>query len=620
NVSTWNLVAGADMSAYVKVDVGGFDPLTGRSWGEVAAESRSQHKSQGFGVPAERGPLLEYFQPLQGTRPKSDLFEGLDLTWRRFPGTEAVAKAVDTATTTFDVRAPHRSIPALLAVHTALSALPDDNPWKMVKLRETESLIAACAGLFLEARATEPSAIPGGQTTLRLDALNRSPASVRLVSITLPGQQPEAVGTELKEHTPQRLERKVTLPDSAPITTPYWLRRPVEGGLYALDEQDRALTGQPEGEPPLVVRFVYEVEGRRLTAERPVVYVWTDPVRGELSRTLEVVPAVTATLEREVVMFPNGAPQPVSVLLSAGTKDAIGKVRLELPQGWRSEPAELPFQLAARGDERTVRFTVHPPKGTGQAGKLRVWVESGGRKESWRVRTVSHPHIPPLAVRQPSEARLVPFSLATKGKRIGYLPGPGDLVAESLAAVGYDVTLLSEERLASEKLERFDAIVVGVRAFNASPRLGLQRERLLAYVEKGGRLVVQYNTTGRGGNPPGFFSPYPLELGRERVTNETAAMSPVTPDEPLLRGPNALTPADFEGWVQERGLYFGAKWDAKFRPVFAMQDPDESPLQGALLVARHGKGTFVYTGLSFFRQLPSGVPGAYRLMANVLAL
>ncbi|HYH95369.1 PIG-L family deacetylase [Hyalangium sp.] len=618
NVATWGLPPNADMSAYPKVDVGGFDPLLGRSWGEMSAESRSQHKSQGFGVPAERGPLLEYFQPLAGTRPISDPFEKLELTWKRWSGTEKLAQAIEEASRGFNPRAPHLSIPALLRVHEALSALPEDNPWKALKLRETEALVSACAGLFLEARATETSAVPGGPVALNLVALNRSPASLRLVSVTLPGGESVAAGTELAEHTPFKLSKTVTLPAEAAISTPYWLHKPVAGaGLYEV--ADRALIGRPEGDPALAVAFVYETGGKRFTVVRPVVYTWVDPVRGELYRAFEIVPAVTATLEREVIMFPNGAAQPVSVVLAAGKADAEGKVWLEVPQGWRVEPAEVPFQLGARGDERTVQFRLTPPKGATERGLLRVLVESGGRTESWRVRQVKHEHIPPQAVRQPSEAQLVPLALTTKVRRIGYIPGPGDRVAESLAAVGYEVTLLPEERLATEKLERFQAILVGVRAFNATPRLGLHRERLLQYVERGGRLIVQYNTNSRVGPLSALISPYPLEIGRDRVTDETAVMRPLSLAEPLMSAPNRLGPADFEGWVQERGLYFASKWDEKYRPVFAMSDPGEESLSGGLLVARHGKGSFAYTGIAFFRQLPAGVPGAYRLLANLLA-
>ena len=351
-----------------------------------------------------------------------------------------------------------------------------------------------------------------------------------------------------------------------------------------------------------------------------MVYAWTDPVRGELYRDVEVVPAVTATLEREVVMFPNSEARELQLVLEAGRAEASGTVRLELPEGWRAEPAQVSFTLPAAGDERSVRFRVTPPPGAKERGRLRAVVETAGRTESWSVRRIAHEHLPPLTVRAPAEASLVPFPLVRGVKRLGYIPGPGDRVAESLAAVGYEVTLLPEARLATERLERFDAILVGVRAFNASPRLGQQRERLLKYVEAGGRLIVQYNTSSRVGPLAGFVSPYPLEVGRERVTDERAAMTPVSAQEPLLTRPNRLTPEDAEGWVQERGLYFASTWDARYRPVFSMHDAGEAPLQGGLLVARHGKGVYAYTGLAFFRQLPAGVPGAYRLLANLLSL
>ncbi len=614
NVSTWRLPKDADMSAYLKQDVGSYDPLRGRSWGEVSAESRSQHKSQGFGAAVDRGPLLEYFAPVAGTKPKSAPLEGLDFGWTRF-GAGHVAAAVAEAEKTYDARAPHASLPALLKVRAAVAALPDGNPWKHVKLREVDRLVAACAGLFADVRAAQPDGVPGGEVALALTAIARSPASIRLVEVALPGGA-KLEGAALTTNTPWMAEQKVTLPGDAPISTPYWLREPADGGLYHVS--DRALVGRPEGDPALSVTFTFAIGGQHIAVTRPVTFVWVDPVRGELSRLFEVAPAVSATLDREVFMFPNGRPQAVSVTLAAG-KPVTGTARLELPAGWKSAPASMSFALDARGAERTVTFTVTPTANASRA-TVRAVVDVEGRSESWRVRTVSYDHIPPQTVRQPSTAALVPVALESRVRRIAYIPGPGDKVAESLAAVGYDVTILPDERLAAEKLDRFEAIVVGIRAFNANPRLTVHRERLMQYVERGGRLVVQYNTNSRVGPLAVQVGPYPLEIGRERVTDETAAIRPVDPKEPLLNGPNRLGVADFEGWVQERGLYFATKWDEKYRPVFAMGDPGEKPLEGSTLVARHGKGTFVYTGLAFFRQLPAGVPGAYRLMANLLNL
>lgn len=619
NVSTWRMPPDADMSAYLALDVGGYDPLRGRSWGEIAAESRSQHKSQGFGSASSRGPALEYFEPLAGTRPTKHPFEGLDFSWRRFPKTGAVVDAIEAARKGFDVRAPHESVPALQRVHAALSALPDDNPYKARKLAEVEALLVACAGLHLDVTAETASAVPGRKLPVRVEALNRSPARARLLGVVLPDGKRVAVDKPLAHHAPFTTAADLSIATSAPISTPYWLERPAEGGLYAV--ADEALIGDPEGEPPLVATFQIAVGGVRVDVRRPVRHTWVDPVRGELSRVVEVTPPVTLGLERDVIMVPNGAPQDVSVDVIAGVDGVSGALRLELPKGWSASPAKLPFSLARQGDVRRVTFRVTPPKGAaGQApGTLRAVAELGRERSSWSVRTVEYDHIPPQAVRTAAEARLVPLSIAVEGKRVGYIPGPGDEVAESLAAVGYDVTLLPDERLAREDLSRFDAIVVGVRAFNANPRLVAQRERLMRYVEGGGRLVVQYNTNSRVGPLTVDVGPYPLEIGRDRVTDENAPMHPIRADEPLLARPNKLDERDFQGWVQERGLYFATNWDDRYRPVFRMNDEGEAPLEGALLVARYGKGTFVYTGLAFFRQLPAGVPGAYRLMANLLA-
>jgi LmbE family N-acetylglucosaminyl deacetylase len=617
NISTWRMAPNADMSRYMTLDVGSYDPLSGRSWGEVAARSRSEHKSQGFGSAAERGPVFEYFVPLAGTRPEREPFEGLDFSWRRFAGTEQLVGALEEAERSFELHAPHKSLAALRRVYEALEALPLANPWREPKLREVEALLAACAGLFLEVRAAERTVAPGGKLEVSVKALNRSPASVRLIKVELPYGKASLVNKALAEHSPLRLERSLALPSTAPVTTPYWLERPAIGGRY--DVPDLGLIGRPEAEAPLSVTFLVEIEGARYSIVRPVMFGWVDPVRGELANLVEVAPHVTAELDRDVVMVPNLEPQTLTVRLLAGSDGAKGAVALDLPPGWRATPSAVPFELVGRGAQRAVSFTVTPPARGAQRGRLRAVVTVAGRPTSWTARSVTHEHIPPQTVRAPAEATLVPLVLATGGKRIGYVPGPGDRVAESLAAVGYDITLLPEERLAKEPLERYDAILIGVRAFNASPKLAAHKERLLAYVAHGGKVVVQYNTNNRLGPLTLEVGPYPLEVGRERVTDESAAMHPVVPDDAVLRAPNLLEAADYEGWLQERGLYFASSWDPRYQPIFRMGDPGEEPHEGALLVASHGEGTFVYTGLSFFRQLPAGVPGAYRLLANVLA-
>ncbi len=548
NVPMFNPPPNLDLSQFLKLDVGGYDPLRGRSWPEIAAASRSQHKSQGFGVTAERGPSFEYFQALAGSKPQVDPLDGLDLTWQRFAGGLKVQKAVLAAQKAFAPLHPERTIPALWQVREALLALPDDNVWKARKLHDVDALLIACAGLILDARAAEPTAVPGGKVNLQLVAVNRSNVAARLMHVTLPDGATEA-NAALALNQPVTRTHALVVPADAPVTTPYWLRDPPDGGLDHVP--DLTLRGLPVGPPALSATFVVELGGKTLSVPRPVRHVWNDPVAGEQSRLFEVAPKETVPVPREAVMVQGGQAPPSHV------------------QGWT---------------ERTVRYD----------------------------------HVPLLTVRQQARQKVVSLTLNRGVQRVGYIPGPGDRVADSLQAVGYDVTLLPPDKLAREPLAQFQVIVVGIRALNQGPELAAHKEKLLQYVADGGRIVVQYQTQSKLAPLKADIFPYPLEIGRERVTDENAAMTPLDANEPLLQTPNKLTADDFVGWVQERGLYFAQKWDARWRPVLTMHDLGEAPLQGGLLVAKHGKGTFVYTGLAFFRQLPAGVPGAYRLLANVM--
>jgi LmbE family N-acetylglucosaminyl deacetylase len=554
NASTWNLPPNPDMSAYLKLDVGGYDPLRGKSWPEIAAESRSQHKSQGFGVTAERGPSLEYFSWLAGSKPLKDPLEGLDFTWKRYPGGEKLHKAVAAAVNAFVPAHPEKAIPALWQVQALLLALPDENPWKIRKLHETEAALLACAGVVLDVRTDEATARPGGEVKLQLVALNRAHTQAKLLDVTLPDGVTVA-NAELKPNQPQNLTHTLKIAENTPISTPYWLRVPAEGGLDVV--ADLALRGLPVGPPALQATFKLELGGHTLQVVRTARYVWNDAVKGEQSRLFEVAPQTLVPTQPAVRMVVNGQPRP----------------------------------LVAEG---------------------------------WTEQSLQYDHVPPLTLRRPLRVKDVPLTLNLAVKKIAYVPGPGDRVAESLRAVGYDVTLLPLDKLVAQKLDGLEAILVGVRAFNQPKQeteaLRLGQRHLLEYVAQGGKLIVQYQTNTKLAPLHVDVGPYPLEVGRERVTDQDAEMTPLDPHDPLLQTPNQLTAADFAGWVQERGLYFAQKWDAKYRAVFAMHDKDEAPLQGGLLVAKYGKGTFVYTGLAFFRQLPAGVPGAYRLLANLMAL
>jgi hypothetical protein len=396
---------------------------------------------------------------------------------------------------------------------------------------------------------------------------------------------------------------------------PYWLAQPSLPGRNVV--ADARLVGEPKGPPPLAVTVELLRDGRTIAAEVPVEYAWTDPVEGERLRAVLVSPPATVTPAREAVLLQDGRGGTVVLRVRAAQDALEGEVVLPLPAGWRAEPARARVVLASVGEEATVRFAVQAPKGAA-AATVAPAIEVGGKSWSIREAVIDYPHIPMQVVLQPAALRLVPITLTPPRGTIAYVQGSGDSVPDDLADLGVDVALLDDETLRAGELGRFRAIVVGIRAYNTRDVLRSVHDRLMRYVEEGGTLVVQYNTQSRVGPLASPIGPFPLEIGRGRVTDENAAMKLLAPEHELVTRPHLIGPADFEGWVQERGLYYAEKWDPRYVPLVAAADAGETPLEGGLLFARHGKGRYVYTGLSFFRQLPAGVPGAYRLFLNLI--
>ncbi len=628
NKSTWNSKPGEDLSSFIKLDVGTFSPLLGVSMGELAADSRSMHKSQGFGVARTRGPIAEYFKVLADAAPTSvksktpSVFAGLDLSWGRFKGAASLRGLTEKAARAFDPTAPYASIPALLAIDRALDGVPEPS-YRAQKKREVADLVLACAGLFVEATAAAPDVAPGQSLDVVASVIDRAPTKVTLDEIVFPFEPATAVGKVVAAPTADgaaaalELKRSFVVPATAVPTTPYWLAVPPDPGVY---HADLALIGAPENEPALAVTFRLTIAGRAFTVVRAVQHKWTDPVMGERYRPVEITPVISVRPDAGVLMFPDGAAHALAVRLTAGAPNVAGVVRPTPPAGWVVEPATAPFSLPRKGAIATVTFAVRPAAGA-KPGVLKVVAEVGGAMLGRGVVTIDHPHIPIQTWLVDADVRLVPVALVKGGTRIGYVPGPGDEVPASLRRVGYEVTLLDDATLSAASLARFDAVVTGVRAFNISERLRAAgtHSALMTYVEAGGTLVVQYNTNNRLAPLSEPLGPWPFDIGHDRVTDETAAVAFASAAHPALTTPNALTAADFAGWIQERGLYFAGKWDPRYQTVLSMHDPDEPPLAGSILWARHGKGTFVYTGLAFFRQLPAGVPGAFRLFANLLA-
>ena len=613
----------------LRLDIGGYLPLLGESIGEIAARSRSSHRSQGYGTVAVRGTRLDDFQPLDGKPAGKDLFDGIDTTWARWPGYAEVGAMTDEVVAHFDAQHPAASVPALLRIRHFLDGKYDkqkafgpDDPLIRQKSAALDRILQDCLGLYVETTVAQPDVVPGETIRLRHTVLVRSDVPVTLNGVTLPRDQaPPDKERNVALHNDQPVTQELTWTPRVgePLSQPYWLREEGKAGLYEADEN---LIGEAEDLPALQVFDLFEVGGETLSVMTEPLHVTADPVKGEVRRRLDVIAPVALTPVRDVELFTPESDRTVEVDIRAYRADQTGTLRLNAPAGWTVAPDAQPFHLAAVGDHARVAFTIHAPSQP-ETAELNVEATINGRTYHTTRQEIRYDHIPSQLLQPPAQVKAVCLDLAVKGKQVGYLPGAGDRTVEALAAMGYAVTTLSGADLTAERLRAFDAVVVGVRAFNVRTDLAAGLPALFAYAENGGTVVEQYNTPNGLLNPR--LAPYTLELSRDlpqqRVTDENAPVTLLAPDHPAFNVPNKITAADFSGWVQERGLNFPVTWDQEhFESLLACSDPGEPPLKSGLLVAHYGKGYFVYTGLSFFRQLPAGVPGAYRLFANLVSL
>ena len=604
-----------DSAGLATLEAGGFNPLLGKAFTEIAAASVSMHKSQGVGRPPLRGARKEYFKVLDGAPVTSGLFDDIDTTWGRVAKSEPVAEKVKQILATFVPADPAGSVPKLLELRSALTQ-SNDKDWFTAKTGEIDTLIAACLGLHIESSTTSAVVTAGQQLPIKLEAINRSKVPVQLLEARTP-----VSGEQLRLDVPlpqdQLVARELgpTLPKNVSWTQPYWLRKPAAVGTFVVDDQK--LIGLAENPPAFPVEVLLRVGQQELRYLVETKYRSVDPIAGEVRQDLVIAPPVFANLPNSVFVFADEKSKTVQVPVAASTGAVRGQLKLEAPKGWRIEPASVPIDLKSADAEMFGSFTIHPPPNPGEA-TLRAVVTVDGRDYSFARERISYQHIGVHILMPPAEAKIVRADIKKKGELIGYIPGAGDDVPQSLQQIGYNVKMLDPSEITAENLKRFDAVVLGIRAYNTQERIASWQPELLAYVNAGGVVVAQYITTADLKTKE--IGPFPLEISRERVTDETAEVRILAPDHPLLNTPNKITADDFKGWVQERGLYFSNKWDPAWKPILSCNDPGEKPLEGGLLVAKSGQGYFIYTGYSWFRQLPAGVPGAYRLFANMVSM
>ena len=618
NISSWafrdpvefNKIA----SSLVKVDVGVFNPLIGQSYGEISALSRSMHKSQAFGSTGTRGSSLDYFQHTLGVKAKADLFEDINTTWSRLQNSGKVQESINKAISSYNPSNPSVVVPSLLNARAELMKLPNSF-WKDRKLEEIQEVIRTATGLYLEAKAATFSIVPGGKLKLETEIINRSPINVTVKSIQFPFQkQDSTVNSTLVNSIGKIYRSTVSVPTSLNYSQPYWLQKPDTLGMFDIANQFDV--GLPENTPPANVLVKLNIGGQDFSFNVPVVYKRNDLVYGELYQALSVSPPVFANIAENAYIFSDNEPKQVKVYIRAGKANVKGQVSLKLPQGWTITPASVNFDLAEEQSEEAVNFMVTPPTNASVAD-IQAVVTIENKTYNRGISVITHKHIPEQVLFPINTAKAVKLDIQIKNKNIGYLVGAGDEIPRNLQQIGYNVTMLKDADMNQETLGKFGAIIVGIRAYNTLDRINFYHDHLMEYVKNGGNVLVQYNTnTGLKTNP----GPYPMKLSTDRVTVEGAEVRVLLPDHPALNTPNKITKADFDGWVQERGLYFPNEWDSNYQALISINDPGETPKNSSILVAKYGKGNFVYTGISWFRQLPAGVPGAYRIFTNLISL
>ncbi len=598
-----------------KFDVGGYNPLLGKSYGEIAAISRSNHRSQGFGSAGTRGEALEYFKTTGGSAPANDIMDGIDLTWNRVNGSEAIQKTIDSLSSSFDLLHPENSVPGLVRLYTLInnsyaqtgltSSVVDhtNENWKIKKMEEVKQLIEQCSGLFIDAISPDVFAVQTDSIRVNFSMNNRLGVKAILKAVKVDAFD-TTMNQLLSRNRNLNFGKVLYVPANKPVTQPYWLQNKMEEGYFNVSDQQKI--GQADIDPAYIAQIRINIEGLDLEFNKPVKYKFTDPVKGETYWPLAVIPPYGLHLSTDLVINVKKRTELQKVYTSYKNNNTItsGDDNFILQKGETKESDKFTFVPPGKNMVTAIGFTNN--------------LDQQPLHDMIRIR---YDHVPAMIYFKPAELTIANIDLETYNKKIGYIAGAGDKVPEALEQMGYEVNMLSEKELSRNDLSKFDAIITGVRAYNTREFMNSIYDKLMRYVSNGGNLIVQYNTNNNVGPMRAKIGPYKFDIVNKRVTDENAAVTILKPDHPVFNFPNKITQDDFLNWKQERSIYHATRFDNKeFETVLSMHDPGEDPDEGSLVIAKYGKGVFVYTGLVFFRELPAGIPGAYRLLANIIAL
>ncbi len=585
-----------------KIDVGGYNPLLGKSYGEIAAESRSQHKTQGFGVPSSRGVQLEYFKTIKGTAPTKTLMDGVDTTWGRLHD-PAMEKAVQKLINDYSFQHPQNSLPELLGIYKTLKNSPEGY-WRDQKMEQVKQIMRECTGLYMEATTRTMFAVQGDSLQVNFVADNRLGARVKVSSLTIRGKKytfndllpvDEDVSHSIIDF----------IPSDAKISQPYWLVLPMSKGSYNVSDQ--TMIGKPQNDPEEALVEI-SIDGENLNYNIPIQYKSNDPVKGETYEPLFIIPKIEVQSSPELALAINDEPVNIKVhTINNGSSENDFKLKEE------HSPNVVQTKV---GSDSLYSIKNPQTKNT----EFIDWSAVSGNQTYDSYKTViEYPHIPNIIYFKKAESKLVEIDLKTSGKKVGYIPGAGDKVPGALQKMGYEVTMLSSKDVTTDNLKQFDAIVTGVRAYDINKWLYDDYDILMNYVKEGGVLLAQYNRDNNIGPLKVKIGPYPFTISRNRITDENAEVKFLHPDNLLMNYPNKIDQKDFDDWIQERSTYQAEDYDKNYQTLFEMHDAGKASSDGSLIYTDYGKGRFVYSGLVFFRELPAGVPGAFRLFANLIA-
>ena len=603
----------------LKIDIGGFNPLEGKGYGEIGAEARTMHKSQGEGRPRRRGPLYEYFKSTGGEQPKISLMDGVDISWARLAGGIKIEKLVNDLISNFKTDRPDLSVPGILSLYEAIEKMPESN-WRNKKMQEVLELLEACGALFMETTAQNQLNVIGDSAKFNLAFNNRLGLAVTKVTVDLFGKSYSFDNALPNEQNTKLIT--ILIPKDAPATQPYWLEKPINGGAYEVSRQEDI--GKAASDANLAT-YQITLGNKLYTFQKKILFKITDPVKGELYQPIQLVKPIFVNASPSIIIFSNDAKNERRLLHYTVQSNLEIKEKLQF-KTVANEKKQLVFDSVvnySKGSSRTVDVNISSDL-LEKNSSISMGAElstASFPEQQFALRKISYDHIPDLFYNFYDKTTIIKMDLKTRGKRVGYITGAGDKVPAALEAMGYEVRILEEADINDQNLKQFDAIITGIRAYNIAEYLSNKNDVLMRYVENGGNMIVQYLKSNQVGSKPVKVGPYPFQVSPSvRVTEEDAPVTFLLPQHPVLNFPNKITEADFNGWVQERSTYQATQLDAHFETPLGMNDKADKQTNGSLAIAAYGKGNFVYAGLVFFRQLPAGVPGAFRLMANLIGL